>query len=141
MKKPAKTLLDLNRNPTLEELRAFFKENDFSAAVYMDADHSKMPDDTVAFLEHAKGMLDEHWEPLSRDMGLKSHSGYYGKDNPLIAMRDNFENLVSTGVLKFLEEQPEKAEEILADFMDADGEFNGDADALLWFLYKVRIAA
>lgn len=130
-KNKKKTLLDLNRNPTLEELRAFFKENDWSAAAYMDVDYNKLPDDTVDFLEYAKGMLDDHWEPLSHEMGLKSHSSYYGKDNPLIAMRDNFENLVSTGVLKLLEEQPEKAEEILADFMDDNGEFGGDADRLL----------
>ena len=130
-KKPKRTLLDLNRNPTLEELRAFFKENDWSAAAYMDVDYDKLPDDTVAFLEYAKGMLDEHFEPLSRKMGLKSHSGYYGKENPLIALRDNFENLVSTGVLKLIEEQPDKAEEILMQFMDDNGEFDGDADTLL----------
>ena len=131
MKRPKKTLLDLNRNPTLEELRAFFKENDWSAAAYMDLDYDTMPDETIDFLEHAKSLLDEHWEPLSHEMGLKSHSSCYGKDNPLIAMRDNFQDLVSAGVLKLIEEQPEKAAEILADFMDDNGEFSGDADRLL----------
>ena len=131
MKKPKRTLLDLNRNPTLEELRAFFKENDWSAAAYMDVDYDKLPDDTAEAIEYMKGMLDEHFEPLSREMGLKSHSSYYGKENPLIALRDNFENLVSTGVLKLIEEQPEKAEEILMQFMDANGAFDGDADRLL----------
>ena len=131
MKKPKKTLLDLNRNPALEELRAFFKENDWSAAAYMELDYEKMPDEMIDDLESAKKILDEHWEPLAREMGLKSHSGYYGKDNPLIAMRDNFENLVATGVYKLLDEQPEKAFEILADFMDDNGEFDGDADRML----------
>jgi len=133
MKKRKKTLLDLNRNPTLEELRAFFKENDWSAAAYMDMDmdYNKLDDETIEGLEYLKGILDEHWEPLSREMGLKSHSGYYGKDNPLIAMRDNFENLVSSGAYKLIDEQPEKAAEILADFIDEDGNFTVDADAFL----------
>jgi hypothetical protein len=131
MKNPKKTLLDLDRNPTLDELRTFFKENDWSAAAYMELDYDNMPDEITESLEYMKGMLDEHWETLSREMGLKSHSGYYGKDNPLIALRDNFEDLVSTGVLKLITEQPEKAAEILEDFMDDNGEFDGDADRLL----------
>lgn len=47
-----------------------------------------------------------------------SSSGYYDKDNPLIAMRDNMENLVASGVLKLLEEHPERAAEILMEFAD-----------------------
>lgn len=124
MKKP---LYDLDRIPTLEELRAFFKENDWSAAAYIDIDYNKLPTETVAFLEHSKGLLDEHWEPLAREMGLKSHSSYYGKDNPLIVLRDNFQNLVSTGTYKLLEEQPGKATEILNDFIDDNGNFTVDA--------------
>ena len=132
MKPQKKTLLDLGRNPTLDELRAFFKENDWSAAAYMEIDYDNLPGgDTVEALEYMKGMLDERWEPLSREMGLKSHSGYYGKENPLIAMRDNFENLISSGVFKLLNEQPEKATAILEDFMDEDGNFAGNADEML----------
>lgn len=126
-----KTLLDLGRVPTLDELRAFFRDNDFSAAAYMNIDYSKMPNDTIEDLEYAKKMLDEHWEPLSHQMGLETHSSNYGKDNPLIAMRDNFENLVASGVYKLLEEQPETAEAILADFINEDGEFTVDGDDFL----------
>lgn len=60
--------------------------------------------------------MDEHFEPLSREMGLKSDNGYFGKDNPLIAMRDNLENLVATGVMKLSDEQPEKVDSILEYF-------------------------
>jgi hypothetical protein len=131
MKEPKKTLLDLDRNPTLEELRAFFRENDWSAAAYMELDYDNMPGGIVEAIGEMKSVIGEHWESLSHEMGLKSHSSYYGKDNPLTAMRDNFENLVSTGVIKLLEEQPEKAAEILVSFMDDNGEFNGDADKFL----------
>lgn len=130
MKKEEKTLLDLDRVPTLEELRAFFRENDFSAATYMDMDYDKLDADTVESLEHIKSLMDEKWEPLSREMGLKSDSSYYGRDNPLIAMRDNMENLVAGGVMKLLEEHPERAAEILADFAD-DPNLEQNADAFL----------
>lgn len=57
---------------------------------------------------------------LSREMGLKSDPDYYGKDNPLIAMRDNMENLAATGVMKLLDEMPERAEELLSDFTNVE---------------------
>ena len=60
--------------------------------------------------------MNEHFEPISREMGLKSNSGYYDKNNSLISMRDNLENLVATGVMKLSEEQPEKINSILEHF-------------------------
>lgn len=127
MKKKKKTLLDLDRVPTLEELRAYFRENDFSAAAYIDMDYDKLDSESVEMLEHIKGLMDEKWEPLSREMGLKSDSSYYGKDNPLIAMRDNMENLVACGVMKLLTEKPDLAAEILASYLnDPDVEQHAD---------------
>lgn len=94
-------------------------------------DYDKLDADTVEALEHFKGLMDEHWEPLSREMGLKSDSGYYRADNPLIAMRDNMENLAAGSVLKLLEEQPEKAAEILAQFDFDDPDIETHASAFL----------
>jgi hypothetical protein len=130
MKEKNKTLLDLDRAPTLDELRTCFRENDFSAAAYMDIDYEKLDTGTVEALEYIKGMMDEKWEPLSRKMGLKSDSAYYGKDNPLIAIRDNMENLVASGVLKLLEDHPERAAEILSEFAD-DPNIEQNANAFL----------
>lgn len=130
MKEKKKILLDLDRAPTLDELRTFFMENDFSAAAYMDIDYEKLDTGSVEALEYIKGMMDEKWEPLSGEMGLKSDSAYYGKDNPLIAMRDNMENLVASGVLKLLEEYPERAAGILTEFAD-DPNIEQNADAFL----------
>lgn len=116
----SKNLLDLDRVPTIEELREFFRENDFSTATYRDVDYDKMDADGVESLEYIKGLMGEKWDELSRDMGLKSDPSYYGKDNPLIAMRDSMENLAATGVMKLLEEMPERAEELLIDFTTAE---------------------
>ncbi|NSW92098.1 MAG: hypothetical protein HPY74_15750 [Firmicutes bacterium] len=130
MKKKKKTLLDLDRVPTLDELRAYFRENDFSAATYIDMDYDKLDSGSVETLEHIKGLMDEKWEPLSREMGLKSDSSYYGKDNPLIAMRDSMENLVAGGVMKLLTKKPDLAAEILASYMD-DPDVEQHADDFL----------
>lgn len=124
------SLLNLDRIPTLEELREFFKRNDFSAATYLELDYDKMDADTAEAMEHFKGMMDEKWEPLSRERGLKSSSTYYGKDNPLIALRNNMENLVAGGVIKLLEEHPDRAAEILLQFMD-DPNVEENADRFL----------
>jgi hypothetical protein len=130
VKKKKKTLLDLDRVPTLDELRAYFKENDFSAATYIDIDYEKMDAESVEALEYIKGLMDEKWEPLSREMGLKSDSSYYGKDNPLIAMRDNMEDLVAGGVMKLLNEKPEMVAEIL-EYFSQDPDVERHADAFL----------
>jgi len=130
VKKKKRTLLDLDHVPTLDELRAYFKENDFSAATYVDVDYETMDAESVEALEYLKGLMDEKWEPLSREMGLKSDSSYYGKDNPLIAMRDNTENLVAGGVMKLLTEKLDLAAEILASYMD-DPDVEKHADDFL----------
>jgi hypothetical protein len=130
--KKKKTLLDLDRVPTLDELRVFFRENDFSAATYMDLDYYKLPTEQIEFIERAKKLMGEHWEPLSREMGLKSGSANYGDDNPLIALRDNMENLAATGVLKLITEKPERATEILAEFnLDSDPDIEKHANDFL----------
>ena len=130
MKKKKKTLLDLDRVPTLDELRAYFKENDFSVATYIDVDYEKMDTEDVEALEYINGLMDEKWEPLSREMGLKSDSSYYSKDSPLIAMRDNMENLVAGGVIKLLDEKPEMVAEMLEQYFQ-DPDVGQYADAFL----------
>ena len=138
MKKKKKTLLDLDHIPTLEELRAYFRENDFSAATYIDMDYDKLDSESVGMLEHIKSLMNEKWEPLSREMGLKSDSSYYGKDNPLIAMRDNMENLVAGGVMKLVTEKPGLVDEILASFMD-DTDVEKHADDFLYNAVKTAM--
>ncbi len=71
-------------------------------------------------MEYIKAKMDEHWEPLSREMVLKSDSRYYDADNPLIALRDNAQNLVASGVLKLIDEQPDRVDEILSTFLTED---------------------
>ena len=73
----SKNLFDLDRVPTIEELREFFHDNDFSTATYRDIDYDKMDADDIEDLEYIKGFMGEKWDELSRDMGLKSDPAYY----------------------------------------------------------------
>ena len=54
MKEPKKTLLDLDHTPTLEELRTFFKENDWSTAAYIDLNDVNLPIEALETVGHAK---------------------------------------------------------------------------------------
>ena len=105
-------------------------ESRTGAAAYIDMDYDKLDSESVKKLEHIKDLMDEKWAPLSREMGLKSDSSYYGKDNPLIAMRENMENPAAGGVMKLLTEKPDLANEILASFMD-DPDVEKHADDFL----------
>lgn len=110
------TLIDMDRIPTMEELRAFFKKHDWSA-MKLDVDHEKFTPEDADHYKYLKKLIDEQWEPLSREMGLKASSEYYGDDNPLIAMLDNIENLISDATFKLIEEEPEKAREMIRQAM------------------------
>ncbi len=129
MKKDKDWLLHLDRTPTLEELQEHFRDYDFSAAAIRDIDYDTMPGDEVELLEYVKGLMDEHWEAHSQEMGLSSKNNY-GKENPLIAMRDNLEDLVSTTVLELLTEKQDTAAKILEQYF-SDPDLDQKVDAFL----------
>ena len=130
MKKDKDWLLHLDRTPTLEELQEQFRAHDFSAAAIRDIDYDTMPGEEVEFLEYIKGLMDEHWQAHSQEMGLSSTNNY-SKENPLIAMRDNLENLVSTTVLGLLTEKQDTAQKILEQFDFSDPALEQKVDAFL----------
>lgn len=99
------------KEPTIEELRAFFLANDFSA-MGSEVDYDTMDADDVELFEVMKSVMDKHWEPLSREMGLKSPSQYYGKDHPLIALRDSMENATAAKALDIATNQPDVLEKL-----------------------------
>ena len=75
MSKIDTTLLDLDRVPTLDELKAFFKKHDWSAAeIQIDG---KKNQETVKDIAYIKKLLDEKFEKAARDKGLPAWSGYY----------------------------------------------------------------
>lgn len=123
------SLINLERIPTLEELRDFFKSDDWSAAKVFNA--NKQDTETTEAILYIKKLMDEHFEPISREKGLPKTSACYGKNNPLIALRDNTEDLVASTVARLLEEQPEAVNEILEKFDFSDPDIDKKADDFL----------
>ena len=123
------SLIDLERIPTLEELRDFFKCNDWIATRVANADEYDA--DTIEAIQYVKKLMNEHFEPISREKGLPKTSACYGKDNPLIALRDNTEDLVARTVVRLIEEKPEAMNEILEKFDFSDPDIYNKADDFL----------
>ena len=63
----AKTLLDMDRLPTMEELKEFFKKNDWSAAQISDP-ATRTPEEQAEIL-HAAKLMDQKFEKLVRTKG------------------------------------------------------------------------
>jgi len=59
--------------------------------------------------------MDEHFEKLVRKKGRTSKTRFYGKDNPLIALQNNTEDLVVSAVVKIANDD-EVTDAILSQF-------------------------
>ena len=130
------TLLDLDRAPTILEMRAFFKKHDWSAA--------KISEPKLRTTEHHEAIcrisriMDAAFEQEARKRGLPAWSGYFDhtvrvngeklQDNPLIALRDSVEDLVSDGVRLLLTGPDEIVESIFSQFDLDDPELDKKAD-------------
>lgn len=100
------TLLDLDRAPTILEMRAFFKKHDWSAAKISEP-NSRSSEDHEAISRIGR-IMDAAFEQEARKRGLAAWSGYFDhtirlngeklQDNPLIALRDSVEDFVADGV-------------------------------------------
>ena len=134
-----KNLLDLDRLPALEEMQDFFKENDWSAAnIFTEPELADA-------ISHGKELLAPVMENAMQKHGLGVWSGYLDnkvnvngtnfQQNPLIAFRDNFEDLVMSIVAKLQYETPEEAQQII----DQIKESNIDPDELLSFMVNLAL--
>ena len=133
------TLLDLDRAPTILEMRAFFKKHDWSSAKISEP-KSRSAEDHEA-ISRIDRIMDAAFEQEARKRGLPAWSGYLDhttrmngdkfQDNPLIALRDNVEDLVSDGVRMLLTGPDEIVESIFSQFNFDDPELDKKADDFL----------
>ena len=129
-----RTLLDLDRTPTTDELKDYFHKHDWSAAQISDS--KKRTTEHKVEVNAVKEYLDPVFEQVSQEMGLKTKSGYlHEQDNPLMAMKDNVENLVSDGVVSIINE-PGTTNAILEQYDLGDNE---KADAFLHTAVKAML--
>ena len=130
------TLLDLDRAPTILEMRAFFKKHDWSAAK-INEPKSRTTEDHEA-ISRIRRIMDAAFEQESRKRGLPAWSGYLNhttrlngeksQDNPLIALRDSVEDLVADGVRLLLTGPDEIVESIFSQFDLDDPDLDKKAD-------------
>lgn len=104
------------KEPTTEELRAFFLTHDFTATAHQ-IDYDGMDSDDVELIETLKATMDKPWESLAREMGLKSPSSFYGADNPAIVLRDGVENATALKAMEILDAQPDIVDKIMNVFI------------------------
>lgn len=121
-------LLDMDRLPTLDELKEFFKNNDWTAAKLDDS--AQRTAEEREDIAHAAKLMDEHFEQLAREKGRSSSAKYYGANNPLIALQKNTEDLVASAVTKIANDD-ELLDSILSQFDFADPDIDQKADSLL----------
>lgn len=133
------TLLDLDRAPTIKEMRAFFKKHDWSAAKISEP-KSRSPKDQET-ISRVRRIIDAAFEKESRAKGLGAWSGYFDhtvringekvQDNPLIALRDNVEDLISDGVRMLITGPDEIVNAIFSQFDLDDPNLDKKADDFL----------
>ena len=123
-----KDLLELDRLPTLDELKEFFKENDWTT-VKID-DPSRRTDAERAEIAYAAKLMDKKFDELARKKGRNSAARYYGVDNPLIALQNNTEDLVASTVVKIANDD-ELTDAILSQFDLTDPDIDKKADDFL----------
>lgn len=101
------TLLELDRAPSLDELKAFFQKHDWSAAKL--SERKTRSTEKVQGMNYVKSMIDKEFEKATRERGLPAWSGYFEnkaddvcdtkhQTNPLMELRDNYEELISDAV-------------------------------------------
>ena len=133
------TLLDLDRAPTILEMRAFFKKHDWSAAKISEPKSRSTEDhETISRIGR---IMDAAFEQEARKRGLPAWSGYLDhttrlngeklQDNPLIALRDSVEDLISDGVRMLLTGPDEIVESIFSQFDFDDPDIDKKADDFL----------
>ncbi|MFR9542787.1 MAG: hypothetical protein SNH27_12110 [Rikenellaceae bacterium] len=118
---PDNSLLELDRVPTLEELRAFFQKHDFTTKRFVEIDYDDFSEENLENIEFMKTIEDElskYWEPLATEKGLKSGSQYYADSNPLIALQKNVAEAVATAALRLMDESPEAFENAVMKTLD-----------------------
>ena len=123
-----KDLLELDRLPTLDELKEFFKENDWTT-VKID-DPSRRTDAERAEIAYAAKLMDKKFDELARKKGRNSAARYYGVDNPLIALQNNTDDLVASAVVKIANDD-ELTDAILSQFDLTDPDIDKKADDFL----------
>ena len=138
------SLLDLDRAPTLEELKAFFRKHDWSAAKLSDP-RSRNTEKT-ADMEEIKKVIDAEIKKVTSEKRITVPSKYLEnkmrvegergnvfahQGNPLMELRDNIEDVVSDAVYEIAVNHEDVLNIIFSRFDFNDPDFAKKADVFL----------
>ena len=118
------TLLDLDRLPTKEELREFFRKNDWTAAKPYDLSKSKPENAETAV--YVKNVFNSLWDQSAARHGQKSPPKCFTKDYPPEVLKDAVGDIVAGKVTEILNDEKQLTS-ILAPFF-AQGNAEERAD-------------
>lgn len=109
-----KDLLNSDKPITLESLREFFHENDFSTMPVKDP--SEYSEDELELYNVVLKHINSEWQEISKTLGLNHPQDCYSKDFPPELIRDRMQRIVADQVIKIC--GSDKAlENIMEDFI------------------------
>lgn len=141
---PDKSLIELGRIPSLDELKAYFKKHDWSAAKLSEPQSRSA--DKAAGMKEIKKIMNAEFEKLAREKGLGEPSKYLEnkmcvkgtggnlsnhQGNPLLELRDSTEDLVSDAVYEIAVNREDVLDGIFSQFDFTDPDIEKKADAFL----------
>lgn len=109
-----KDLLNSDEPITLESLREFFHENDFSTMPVKDP--SKYSEDELELYNVVLKHINAEWQEISKSLGLNHPQDCYSKDFPPELIRDRMQRIVADQVVKICGSD-KTLENIMEDFI------------------------
>ena len=112
-----RTLLDKGRAPTVEEMKDYFKKNDYTTAPpTFDASRASQKDMKV-YLK-AKNVFKKFWLNNQATFGGKTSFDDYSSNHPLVVLEQTDEDLISGAVTNIISD-PVLYGQIIESFYDA----------------------
>lgn len=100
-------LLNLDHTPTLEELREFFKANDWtSAKIYDNPDFTQ---EDIECIKEISDLVTSKWDKIAYEKGLKLSPYHSNKENnALVKLRNETANNIGGLATKLVNENPDE---------------------------------
>lgn len=98
-----KTLLDMDRLPTREEMREFFRANDWTAR--KPYDFNEWEQDKIELKNYVQNIFNDIWDKEGRNFGQKSSPVCYTKDYPPEVLKKGVGDIVSGRVTEIIENE------------------------------------
>ena len=112
-----RTLLDKNRPPTVEEMKDYFKKNDYTTAP-LTFDPFRAKRDEMNVYMKAKGVFKENWLKNQVKFGGNGSFKDFSENHPLVVLEHADEDLISSAVTNIISD-PVLYGQIIESFYDA----------------------